>query len=183
MPGKSREDDAVVARLGTGRCDAAFLQSHHLAAAERLEHLIQRAQLLPRVTMSYDPARVGGRDRSGNAVESGTDSAAAARQQLNRLATDLPPDCWGVLIDVCGLGKGLQLVETERRWPRRSAKLVLRIGLEQLASRFGLSPHVAGADGRVTRSWVEARLPLIAEPRGNHDMNGNESANTPMVET
>ena len=139
-----------------------FLGPHHLAAAERLERLILRAQLMPRVTMSYDPTSVGGGNRGANSVETGSDSAAAARQKLNRLAAMLPPDCWGVLIDCYGLGKGLQLIETERRWPRRSAKLVLRIGLDQLAAQFGLAPHATGGERVPAQSWVEQRLPLIA---------------------
>jgi hypothetical protein len=154
------DEDPTLTRLGAGK--APFLAPHHLAAAERLERMIQRAHITQRVTMSYDIGRIGGQRGMGNIVESATDSAAAARQKLNSLAANLPPDCWNVLFDVCGLGKGLQLIETERRWPRRSAKLVLRIGLDQLASVFGLSPHTASAAGGVTRSWLETRLPLIA---------------------
>jgi hypothetical protein len=159
-----RTEEAVLTRLAaSGQREAAFLAPHHLAAANRLERLIQRAQLVPRVTMSYDPTRVGGRNGGGNDMMSATEASAAARQKLNALAASLPPDCWGVLFDVCGMGKGLQLVETERRWPRRSAKLVLRIGLDQLAAHFGLSPQATGAGSGVTRNWLEARLPLIAE--------------------
>lgn len=156
----SARDDDVLARLASGRDGASFLAPHHLAAAERFERLVQRAQLSPRVTMSYSPANVGGRGRSGNGVETASDGAADARLKLSRLASTLPADCWGVLFDVCGLGKGLQLVETERRWPRRSAKLVLRIGLEQLATQFGLASHASGI-GSGTRHWLEERLPLI----------------------
>ena len=158
-------DHDVVPRLAASRDAAgiAFLAPHHTLAAERLEQLIRRSQLAPRVTMSYDPANVGGRGRAGNGVETATDGAADARLRLSRIASALPPDCWGVLFDVCGLGKGLQLVETERRWPRRSAKLVLRIGLEQLAAHFGLSAHASGAGRSPTRHWLEERLPLIAE--------------------
>ncbi|WP_332688452.1 DUF6456 domain-containing protein [Devosia sp.] len=164
MPTENR-DDSLLARLASrgGQREAAFLAPHHLAAADRLERLIQRAQLVPRVTMSYDPTRVGGRSGAGNNVLSATEASAAARRKLSALANNLPPDCWGVLFDVCGLGKGLQLVETERRWPRRSAKLVLRIGLEQLAAHLGLSPHATGAGSGATRNWLEARLPLIAD--------------------
>ena len=160
----SARDDDVLARLAAGRDRAgpAFLGPHHLAAADRFERLVRRAQLTPRVTMSYDPANVGGRGRSGNGVETASDGAADARLRLSRMASTLPADCWGVLFDVCGLGKGLQLVETERRWPRRSAKLVLRIGLEQLATQFGLASQASGT-GTGTRHWLEERLPLIAE--------------------
>ena len=161
----ARTEDNPLPRLAASRDgdDTPFLLPHHLAAADRLERLIERARLAPRVTMSYDPASVGRRGGGGNGAAEATDTAAGARQALNRLATLLPGDCWGVLFDVCGLGKGLQVIETERRWPRRSAKLVLRIGLEQLAAQFGLSPHAAGQDGARARGWLDKRLPLIAE--------------------
>jgi hypothetical protein len=157
----SARDDDVLVRLATGRDGTSFLAPHHLAAADRFERLVQRAQLTPRVTTSYSPAHVGGRGHQGNGVETASHSAADARLKLSRLAATLPADCWGVLFDVCGLGKGLQLVETERRWPRRSAKLVLRIGLEQLAGQFGLAAHASGT-GAATRHWLDERLPLIA---------------------
>lgn len=163
----SRRDDDVLARLGAGRDGAGFLAAHHLAAADRFERLVQRAQLTPRVTMSYDPAHVGSSSR-GNGVEVATDGAAEARLRLSRLASCLPADCWGVVFDVCGLGKGLQLVETERRWPRRSAKLVLRIALEQLAAQFGLSARATGT-GSQTRHWLPERLPLIADEPASPD--------------
>ena len=158
-------DDLGLLRLAASRdADGApFLGKHHVAAGERLAALVERARLGPRLTMSYDAARVGGRRGAQNGVGEMTDSAAHARQQLNQLAKSLPTDCWNVLFDVCGMGKGLQLIETERRWPRRSAKLVLRIGLEQLAERFGLAPHQAGWQGGATRGWLDERLPLIAE--------------------
>jgi hypothetical protein len=156
-------DDDVLARLAhRDATGTAFLGAHHLAAAARLEQLIRRAQLAPRVTMSYNPAGVGGA-RAGNGVETASQGAADARLRLSRLAGLLPADCWGVLFDICGLGKGLQMIETERRWPRRSAKLVLRIGLEQLANHFGLSAQASGADRSAIGGWLEARLPLIAE--------------------
>lgn len=157
-------DDDVLARLAASRdgTGAGFLAPHHVAAASRFQQMVRWAQLVPRVTMSYDPASVGARDRSGNGVETASDGAADARLRLSRLASTLPADCWGVLFDVLALGKGLQLIETERRWPRRSAKLVLRIGLEQVAAHFGLSAQATGMPGG-TRHWLPERLPLIAE--------------------
>lgn len=141
-----------------------FLLPHHLAAASRLERLIERTRIVPRVTMSYDAARVGG-SRGGNQVLEGSDGAADARQRLNNLAHRLPRDCWNVVFDVCGMGKGLQKIETERRWPRRSAKLVLRIGLDQLAAQFGLEPVGMGEERGTTRNWLEQRPPIIPEGR------------------
>lgn len=159
-----RLEDHVL-RLGSPRGkEPAFLLPHHLAAAERLERMISRALLTPRLTMSYDGASSGGRSRgAGNQAAEMSDTAAAARQKLNALARKLPADCWNVAFDVCGMGKGLQAIETERCWPRRGAKLVLRVALDLLAAEFGLSPHLAGSAGAGTRGWLEERLPLIAE--------------------
>ncbi|GLQ10306.1 hypothetical protein GCM10007913_22380 [Devosia yakushimensis] len=163
MPAIEQLDDAVLSRLAASReADGpAFLAPHHVAAANRLAKLVERSRLGPRITMSYDATRIG--RNGGNGVGETSDSAADARQRLNRIAAALPADCWGVVFDVCGLGKGLQLIETERRWPRRSAKLVLRIGLEQLAGVLGLSAGAEGPEVVRQTGWLEERLPLIAE--------------------
>lgn len=159
-------DATIVARLATCAqgSDQPFLQPHHVIVAERLERLIRRAQIMQRVTMSYDAARTGANGNGGNAVEAASDSAADARTRLNRLAAGMPGDCWGVLFDVCGLGKGLQMIECERGWPRRSAKLVLRIGLDHLAASLGILPAAQGRASGQERNWLEQRLPLIARP-------------------
>ena len=156
-----REDGLL--RLASGRGgEPAFLLPHHLASAVRLERLVGRALLSPRLTMSYDGAPSGGRAKGGtNQTAELSDTAAEARQKLNILAKKLPPDCWNVAFDVCGMGKGLQTIETERSWPRRGAKLVLRVALELLAMEFGLAPHIAGQAGGRTRNWLDERLPLI----------------------
>ena len=156
-------EEGTIARLAsTQKGEPAFLATHHVAAALRLEGLIRRGLLSPRLTMSYDPARAGGGPKgAGNAVAEMSDTAAEARQKLNRLAAKLSPDCWNVAFDVCGMSKGLEIIEMERAWPRRSAKLVLRIALDQLADHFGLAPHVAPDRAAATTGWLETRLPLI----------------------
>src|SRR4051794_37873666 len=80
MPRSHRDDEAVLSRLAAGRdrADPGFLAGHHLAAADRFERLIRRAQLVQRVTMSYDPARLGGRNGAANGVESASEGAAQA---------------------------------------------------------------------------------------------------------
>ena len=160
-----RPDANTVLRLAASHDDDGhpFLLPHHLAAASRLERLIERSRLIPRVTMSYDPTSVGGHGRASNAAGDLSDGAADARQKLNRLAQSIPADCWGAMFDICGLGKGLQTIEAERRWPRRSAKLVLRIGLEHLASLFGLESEAIGAERGLNRSWLSERLPIVPD--------------------
>ena len=137
----------------------AFLSRHQVEAGERVRRLAERARLQPRLTMSYSAAHVATKG-AGHAAEIG-DLAADARKQLAEIHEVLPRDCAGVVMDVCGLLKGLQLVEAERGWPRRSAKLVLRIGLDRLAEVWGLGAVAVGAEARRPRTWMEGRrLPL-----------------------
>ena len=125
----------------------AFLQRHHVEAGERVRMLAERAQLQPRVTMSYSAAHTAGGKGLGHATDISA-MAAEARRTLSEIPRVLPRDCADVVLDVCGLLKGLQTVETERGWPRRSAKLVLRIGLEQLAKHYGFASEATGIESR-----------------------------------
>ncbi|MEO8683860.1 MAG: DUF6456 domain-containing protein [Devosia sp.] len=154
-------EESPLARLAAAReGEAPFLLAHQVAAGERVRLLVERARLSPRLTMSYDATRTaGGGGATGPADIS--DSAVDARRKLDDIARLLPADCRGVVFDVCGLLKGLQIVETERGWPRRSAKMVLRIALEQLATHWGLSAEARGRENGRVGSWLEQRLPLI----------------------
>lgn len=147
--------ESPLARLAVAaRGEAApFLERHQVEAGERVRKLAQRARLQPRVTMNYSGAHTAARGASRGRADIG-DLAADARQALNEIHRVLPRDCAGVVLDVCGLLKGLQTVESERGWPRRSAKLVLRIGLEQLAQHYGLAPVAVGAETRRRRAWM-----------------------------
>lgn len=157
MSGPGPLPDAVGRLVGAGQ--ARFLAPHQVEAASQLSRLFERAKLRQRVTMSYDPARVG--RTPGNGPGEMADSAADARKRLAALAGRLPDDCWGVLADVCLYDKGLQQIEAERAWPRRAAKLVLRIGLDQTAALFGLGVMATGADRTATRHWLPERLPMF----------------------
>ena len=153
----------AVLRLASQSGGERFLPPHHLEAARRLSRIFERARMLQRVTMSYDQARIGGgRDRPAQADLA--DSAVQARAMLDGLAHRLPRDCWGVLTDICGFDKGLQQIEQERGWPRRSAKLVLRIGLDQLASAMGLEETAEGRAGGASRNWLAERPPMFDKP-------------------
>jgi hypothetical protein len=136
-----------------------FLDDHHRESASRLSRLFERANLRQRVTMSYDPTRIG--QAAGAGQSDIADSAADARKRLARLAAAMPRDCWGVLVDACLYEKGLQQIESERRWPRRSAKLVLRIALDQAAALLGLNGKAVGPDRAGQRAWLPERPPMF----------------------
>lgn len=153
----------AVERLRVAKAkEAPFLAAHHAVAAGRLMHTFQRARLAQRVTMSYDPARIG-RVSGGPVQGELADSAADARQRLAMLARRLPHDCWSVLFDVCGSDRGLQDIEAAHGWPRRGAKLVLRVALEQLSTLYGLDAVGAGKDSSAQRAWLEERPPMFGD--------------------
>lgn len=154
--------ESPLARLATaGQEGEAFLRPHQVEAGERLRRLVERAQLQPRLTMSYSGAHMAGGKGASHAAEIG-DMAAEARKTLAGLYHQLPRDCAEVVLDICGFGKGLQQVETERGWPRRSAKLVLRIGLDRLAEIYGLGEVATGAEITRRRAWMDgARVAMF----------------------
>ena len=148
--------ESPLAKLVVG--ERAFLEPHHIEAAERIRVLVDRAQLLPKTTMNYSGTTASGK-RAGYRAADIPDMAIDARRMLDDIHRKLPAECAGVVIDVCGWLKGLQEVERDRQWPRRSAKLVLRIGLEQLAQHFGLGPYAVGRTRVSPRSWMEGERP------------------------
>jgi len=144
--------ESPLARLAIGN----YLLPHHLLAGERFRRLVEQAGLRPKVTMTYDHGHVADGGGATPAAIGISDMAVDARVALERIYAVLPAECSGILFDICGFKKGLQQIETERRWPRRSAKLVLRISLEHLAQHFGLTSSATGtASGRMN-TWRDA---------------------------
>lgn len=129
------------------------ISDEEFAAGERFRADITLAGMLQRLTMNWDAAltpeqaKAGPRDVAGS-----SDTAVAARQRV-RLACDrLGPELSGLAIDICGFLKGLDIVEKERRWPARSAKVVLRVALAALVTHYGLDRR--GRPG--LRGWQAA---------------------------
>nr|WP_052232170.1 DUF6456 domain-containing protein [Methylobacterium sp. ZNC0032] len=122
-----------------GRDGRPQISSEEFAAGERFRADITLAGMLPRVTMNWDAAftpeqaAAGPRDVAGS-----SDTALAARQRVKLACDRLGPELSGLAIDICGFLKGLDLVEKERRWPPRSAKVVLRVALAALVTHYGL---------------------------------------------
>jgi hypothetical protein len=85
-----------------------------------------------------------------------TDAAVAARQQLRHALDALTPEFAGLLLDVCCFLKGLEDIERERRWPPRSAKVVLQLALDQLARHYGLAREARGSAYAPIRTWLDA---------------------------
>ncbi|MGJ0453186.1 MAG: DUF6456 domain-containing protein [Methylocystis sp.] len=121
-----------------------FLDAAQLEAGERFRRDIEQAQLLQRVTANWEA--------SINAARRGADAGAVsevaidARRRLARAVDATGPELAGLLTDVCGYLKGMEIVESERGWPPRSAKVVLKIALDRLARHYGLAVEARGRD-------------------------------------
>ncbi len=130
----------------------AFLAESEFAAGERFRAEFERAGLQPRISANWEaPVSSGG--RGGSAAEI-SDFAIDARRRLARAIDALGPELSGVALDVCCFLKGLEQVERERRWPPRSAKLMLKTALALLARHYGLAA-MAEERGKV-RHWGDA---------------------------
>ncbi|MEL6967733.1 MAG: DUF6456 domain-containing protein [Pseudomonadota bacterium] len=115
-----------------------WLDDAALAAGERLRSDFTHGGLMPRTTSSWNfEGGMSGR-ASGRGLKADlADSALDARQRVTAALDRVGPELAGVLMDVCCFLKGLESVERERRWPPRSAKLMLRTGLNLLAAHYG----------------------------------------------
>jgi Domain of unknown function (DUF6456) len=150
------EAESPLARLARrkARDGAPLLEPVQFQAGERLRGDFTRANLMPRVTSSWDASLAQGRRGQGGAGTF-TDMMVAARAQVTRALDAVGPEFSGVLLDVCCFLKGLEDVERERRWPPRSAKVVLQLGLDRLARHYGLAEQVCGRARAPIRTWLE----------------------------
>jgi hypothetical protein len=127
-------------------------------AGERLRADFTLAQLAPRLGVDFSAPVVSGRRgaKSGNLPE----TVLAAKQRFSRALGAVGPGLSDLLFDVCCHLKGLEAAEKGKGWPRRSARIVLRIALDRLAAHYGMGP-VVGTGTRL-RAWAADETEEIA---------------------
>lgn len=127
----------------------AFISAVQLACGERLRAELTRACLLPQVT-----ARWGGVTGGNGSAVPFAENVAAARQRVRAAMRACGPEMAGLLMDVCGFLKGLEQIEQERGWARRSAKFVLSEALDRLCRHYGMEASATGraSQGKI-RNW------------------------------
>lgn len=144
------------------RDGAQFLTAREFRAGERLRADYTRGQIMARTGVNWSAAGGGGRKAGeANGIADLTDSALAARMRVERAIEAVGPELAGVLIDICCFLKGMERVETERRWPARSAKVVLKSALAALARHY--EPPQPGVAREAILHWgVEGYRPRIS---------------------
>jgi hypothetical protein len=131
-----------------------FISLTQLAAGERLRADFTRAGLTPRMTANWSaPIAHGRRTGGGDSAATFTDLVMAAKERLARTLDAAGPEFSGLLLDVCCFLKGLEAVERERRWPPRTARIVLTLALDRLARHYGIELEARGPSHARTRSW------------------------------
>ena len=105
-------------------------------AGERLRGDWERAQLAPRVTMTWDGAPVargrggeGGRpDLSGTQID--------AKRRFDAAVAAAGPGLADILWRIVCAGEGMRDAETALGWPARSGRLVLAFALDRIADHY-----------------------------------------------
>ena len=133
-----------------GKAGRALIEPAALQAGERLRADLTLARTLPHVTLNWSRSGASG---GAGAGANYSDLVIAARQRVDAACAAVGADMSGLLIDVCGFLKGLEVVEQERGWPPRSAKVVLVMALARLARHYG---YAAEARGPVRSAGIRA---------------------------
>jgi len=119
-----------------GKNGKPFLSMEEFRAGERLRADYTRGQIMPRLGANWVASVSSGRRGDAGGATELTDAVLGARQRVDSAIAAVGPELSGVLIDVCCFLKGLELVESERGWPVRSAKVVLKAALAALARHY-----------------------------------------------
>jgi hypothetical protein len=140
------------------RRDAAgepLIDPSEFEAGERLRRDMTFSGMLPSVTARWEGA-IGAGPQGPRDPAGASDTMIAARQRTRAALEAVGGDFADLLVDLCGFLKGLEAIERERRWPARSAKVVVRLALRRLAEHYGLDAEARGPRAsRGIRAWME----------------------------
>lgn len=105
-------------------------------AGERLRWDWERAQLAPRVTMSWDAAPMAA-GRGGSAPEQDLGGAQIdAKRRFDAAVASAGPGLADILWRVVCSGEGMREAESALGWPARAGKLVLSFALDRVADYY-----------------------------------------------
>ncbi len=140
--------ESPLTRLARNRGGKAIIDTAQLAAGERLRSDFEHAHLRQRVTASWDATHMAGNNNGRADNTPMADRVVDARKRYHAAIDAVGPELSGVLVDVCCFLKGLEQVEMERQWPRRSAKLMLSAALNALDRHYNPPARVGRGASR-----------------------------------
>jgi hypothetical protein len=130
-----------------------MIDAAQFAAGERLRADFTRAAMTPRIGANLSAPVAHGRRSAGESSANFSDLVIAAKERLNHALDAAGPEFSGLLLDVCCFLKGLETVERERGWPRRTSKVVLGLALDRLARHYRIVVQITGKNRANIRSW------------------------------
>lgn len=130
-----------------------MIDAAQFAAGERLRADFTRAAMTPRIGANLSSPVAHGRRGGGDHAAQFSDLVIAAKERLDRALEAVGPEFSGLLLDVCCFLKGLETVERERGWPRRTSKVVLGLALDRLARHYGIAAKITGRNRAPLRAW------------------------------
>lgn len=114
----------------------SFLSDDEFQAGERLRADFTRGNMLPSITSNWEAVVIKRSRGERGATAELSDHALDCRDRVEKALKAVGPELCGVLLDICCFLKGLELVERERSWPARSAKMMLKTGLSILHRHY-----------------------------------------------
>lgn len=138
--GQGRPARSVTVNLTESPLGWLYARGHvsrrQLAAGEQLRGDWERAQLSPRVTMTWDAAPVS-RSRGGAANLPDLNGAQVdAKRRFEAAVGEAGPGLSDILWRVVCSGEGMRDAETALGWPARAGKVVLGLALDRVADYY-----------------------------------------------
>jgi len=105
-------------------------------AGERLRLDWERAQLAPRVTMSWNAAPMSRSRRSSSVAIDPSGTQIDAKRRFREAVDTAVPGLADILWRVVCSGEGMREAESALGWPARAGKLVLLLALDRVADYY-----------------------------------------------
>lgn len=159
-------DESPLERLRSRRGleGRALISQAEFEAGERLRRDFTKAELMPKVTATWSSSTGTAKRRRKNGLGTNheqniSDAAYAARKRVAEALSAVGPEFETILLDTCCFLRGVEASEVHYGWPRRSAKLVLKLALSALARHYWAP---ARATSQCLAGWsVEGARPVI----------------------
>lgn len=107
-----------------------------LEAGERLRSDWERAQLSPRITMSWNAAPVNGARSGSPGGPDLTGSQIDAKRRFEAAVEAAGPGLQDILWRIVCAGEGMREAEGALGWPARAGKVVLGLALDRVAAFY-----------------------------------------------